>query len=79
MIIIGAGLAGLSTGCYAQKNGYVSKIFEHHTKPGGVAAVWRRGEYLIDGGIHFLICHRPGTPIYDVYKEIGAVGRSRIV
>jgi phytoene dehydrogenase-like protein len=79
MIIIGAGLAGLSTGCYAQKNGYVSKIFEHHTKPGGVAAVWRRGEYLIDGGIHFLICHRPGTPIYDVYKEIGAVGSYDIV
>jgi phytoene dehydrogenase-like protein len=74
MIIIGAGLGGLSTGCYAQMNGYESKIFEHHSKPGGVAAVWKRGEYLIDGGIHFLICHKPGTPIYDVYEEIGAVG-----
>ena len=74
MIIIGAGLGGLSTGCYAQMNGYESKIFEHHTQPGGVAAVWRRKDYLIDGGIHFLICHKPGTPIYDVYKEIGAVG-----
>ncbi|MFW9912510.1 MAG: phytoene desaturase family protein, partial [Candidatus Thorarchaeota archaeon] len=69
---------GLSTGCYAQMNGYVSKIFEHHSKPGGVAAVWRRGEYLIDGGIHFLICHKPGTPIYDVYNEIGAVGSYKI-
>jgi phytoene dehydrogenase-like protein len=78
MMIIGAGLAGLSTGCYAQMNGYDSKIFEHHTKPGGVAAVWRRGEYLIDGGIHFLICHKPGTPIYDVYEEIGAVGSYEI-
>lgn len=74
MIIIGAGLAGLSTGCYAQMNGYQSIIFEYHTKPGGVAAVWRRGDYLIDGGIHFLICHKPGTNIYDVYSEIGAVG-----
>ena len=74
IIIIGAGLAGLSTGCYAQMNGYDSKIFEHHSKPGGVAAVWRRGEYLIDGGIHFLICHKPGNPIYDVYSEVGAVG-----
>jgi phytoene dehydrogenase-like protein len=74
MIIIGAGLAGLATGVYAQLNGYESKIFEHHFKPGGVAAVWRRGEYFIDGGIHFLICHKPGTPIYDVYSEVGAVG-----
>ncbi|MFW9793667.1 MAG: phytoene desaturase family protein [Candidatus Thorarchaeota archaeon] len=78
MIIIGAGLAGLSTGCYAQMNGYESKIFEHHTKAGGVAAVWKRKDYLIDGGIHFLICHRPGTNIYDVYKEIGAVGSYEI-
>lgn len=78
MIVIGAGLAGLSTGCYAQLNGYESKIFEHHTKPGGVAAEWRRGDYLIDGGIHFLICHKPGTQIYDVYKEIGAVGSYEI-
>jgi phytoene desaturase len=78
MIIIGAGLAGLSTGCYAQMNGYESKIFEHHTKAGGVAAVWKRKDYLIDGGIHFLICHTPGTPIYDVYSEIGAVGSYEI-
>nr|KXH74230.1 MAG: hypothetical protein AM325_06445 [Candidatus Thorarchaeota archaeon SMTZ1-45] len=78
MIIIGAGLAGLSTGCYAQMNGYESRIFEHHIKSGGVAAVWRRGEFLIDGGIHFLICHKPGTSIYDVYSEIGAVGSYEI-
>jgi len=38
LIIIGAGLAGLSTGCYAQMNGYQSHIFEHHTVPGEVAA-----------------------------------------
>lgn len=78
MIIIGAGLAGLSTGCYAQMNGYQSEIFEHHSKPGGVAAVWGRKDYLIDGGIHFLICHKPGTPIYDVYSEIGAIGEYEI-
>lgn len=73
MIIIGAGLAGLSTGCYAQMNDYESKIFEHHSVPGGVAAVWKRGDYLIDGGIHFLISHRPGNPIYDVYSEISDI------
>ncbi|MHA1903169.1 MAG: phytoene desaturase family protein [Candidatus Thorarchaeota archaeon] len=78
IIIIGAGLAGLSTGCYAQMNDYDSRIFEHHSKPGGLAAVWKRGEYLIDGGIHFLIGHRPGNPIYDVYSEIGGVGQCAV-
>jgi len=71
IIIIGAGLAGLSTGCYAQMNGYRSHIFEHHTKPGGVAAAWKRKRYLIDGGIHFLMGHRPGQPIHDLYRELG--------
>ncbi|MGD8736147.1 MAG: NAD(P)-binding protein, partial [Anaerolineae bacterium] len=38
VIVIGAGLAGLSAGCFAQMNGYRSRIFEHHSRPGGVAA-----------------------------------------
>ena len=76
VIIIGAGLAGLSCGCYAQMNGYSSRIFEHHEKPGGVAAAWRRGEYLIDGGIHFLMGHRPGQSAYELYRELGAAGHA---
>lgn len=36
IIIIGAGLAGLSAGCYAQMNGYHSQIFEMHNLPGGL-------------------------------------------
>jgi phytoene desaturase len=71
IIVIGAGIAGLATGCYAQMNGYESRIFEHHSKPGGLAAAWKRGDYLIDGGIHFLIAHKPGSPIHDVYQELG--------
>jgi phytoene desaturase len=73
VIIIGAGLAGLATGCYAQMNGYKSRIFEHHSHPGGVAAAWRRGEYLMDGGIHFVMGHKPGTGLYDVYSHLGIV------
>ncbi len=38
--IIGAGIAGLSAGCYAQMNGYRAKIFEMHTTPGGVCTAW---------------------------------------
>ena len=36
MIVIGAGIAGLSAGCYAQMNGYRSRIFEMRAKPGGL-------------------------------------------
>ncbi|HID63547.1 MAG TPA: NAD(P)/FAD-dependent oxidoreductase [Anaerolineae bacterium] len=79
IIIIGAGLAGLSTGCYAPMNGYHSHILEHHTTPGGVAACWKRKGYLIDGGIHFLMGHRPGQPIYDLYRELGTAQANRFL
>ncbi len=71
VIIIGAGLAGLTAGVYARLNGYSAKIFEHHRHPGGVVATWKRGEYTIEGGMHFLMGYRPGTPIYDLYQEVG--------
>ena len=71
VIIIGAGLAGLSAGCYAQMNGYDSTILEHHSKPGGVAAAWRRKDYLIDGGIHFIMGHKPGTALYEMFCQLG--------
>jgi phytoene desaturase len=70
MIIIGAGLAGLATGCYGQMNGFRTQIFEHHTQPGGVATWWKRKGYLIDGGIHFLMGHRPGQSFYNLYSEL---------
>jgi len=79
LIIIGAGLAGLSAGCYAQMNGYRSHIFEHHAKPGGVATAWKRKGYLIDGGIHFIIGHRPGTALYELYRQLGIVPANRFV
>src|SRR2546428_4935689 len=71
IIIIGAGLAGLSTGCYAQMNGYRSRIVEHHYEPGGVAIAWERNGYLIDGGIHYLMGHRPGQATHEIYRELG--------
>ena len=60
IIIIGAGIAGLATGSYGQMNGYRTRIVEHHSEPGGVAKAWKHSGYLIDGGIHYLMGHRPG-------------------
>jgi phytoene desaturase len=79
VIIIGAGLAGLSTGCYAQMNGYQSRIFEHHAHPGGVAAAWMRGDYLIDGGIHFVMSHKPGTGLHEIYRQLGIIPANRFI
>ena len=71
IIIIGAGLGGLSTGIYAQLNGFETIIFEKNSVPGGLAASWKRKDYLIDGGIHFLTGYKPGLSLYNVFKEVG--------
>ncbi len=71
IIIIGAGLGGLSTGIYAQLNGYETVIYEKNPVPGGLAACWKRKDYLIDGGIHFLTGHKPGLNLYRVFEEVG--------
>ena len=71
VIIIGAGLAGLSTGIYARLNGYETQIFEHGKHPGGVSATWKRKGFTIDGGIHFYMGYRPGQPVHDLYRELG--------
>ena len=69
--VIGGGISGLSAGIYAQMNGYNSSIYELHNALGGVAATWRRKDYLIDGGIHFLSMNNPDLRIYRLYQEVG--------
>jgi phytoene desaturase len=79
IIIIGAGLAGLATGVYAQACGYRTQIFEHHTLPGGVCTAWKRKSYTIDGCIHWLMGARPGLFLHKVYEEVGALRGVRLV
>ena len=73
IIIVGAGIAGLSAGCYGQMNGYRTRIFEMHDNPGGVCTSWKRGGYTIDGCLHWLVGSAPGVGFYRIWEELGAV------
>ncbi len=75
IIIIGAGIAGLAAGSYGQMNGYRTRIMEHHSEPGGVATAWTNGNYLIDGGIHYLMGHKPGQSCHEIYRQLGILHR----
>ena len=57
--IIGGGIAGLCAGCYAQMNGYRSRIYEMHDLPGGLMTAWERKGYTIDYCIHWLVGSSP--------------------
>jgi len=79
VIIIGAGIAGLSAGCYAGMNGYHARVFEAHSLPGGLCTSWNKGGYTIDGCIHWLVGSKPGSPMYRIWEELGAVQGRRFV
>lgn len=53
-IIIGAGIAGLTCGCYLAKQGLKVLILEKQDKPGGYCSSFQKGPYLFDAGVHYL-------------------------
>ena len=74
IIIIGGGLAGLSTGCYAQMNGYSTRIFEMQNKPGGVCVSWTRKGYTFDYAVHnvFGLSTQSVNSLYGrLWRELG--------
>ncbi|MBN1980636.1 MAG: NAD(P)/FAD-dependent oxidoreductase [Chitinivibrionales bacterium] len=78
LLIIGAGIGGLSAGIYALKNGYDVDIFEMHNRPGGLCTTWQRHHYLFDGCIHFLLGTVPASSLHQFWQELGATQSFRI-
>lgn len=79
IIIIGAGIAGLSAGCYGQMNGYNTRIFEMHDKPGGVCTSWKRKGYTIDACMHWLVGSGPASSYHRIWKELGIIEKHSFV
>ncbi len=79
IIIIGAGIAGLSAGYYAQMNGYKTRIFELHDLPGGLCTSWERKDYIFDGCIHYLFGSGEGQPFHQMWAELGAVQDRKMI
>lgn len=79
IIIIGAGIAGLSVGCYAQMNGYESTIYEMHKIPGGLCTSWKRGKYTFDGCLDWLTGSAPDGMFYPLWREVGVISSCRFI
>ncbi|MFD7641954.1 phytoene desaturase family protein [Kitasatospora sp. NPDC059795] len=73
VIVIGAGLGGLATGCYGQMSGMRTRIFEKHVLPGGCCTAWSRQGYLFDYCIDWLIGTAPGNDANRIWRELGAL------
>lgn len=78
MLIIGGGLGGLSTGCYAQMNGYQAHILEMHELPGGCCTAWEKGKFTFDWCISWLLGSGPGNEMHQIWREIGGLDGKEI-
>jgi phytoene dehydrogenase-like protein len=68
--IIGAGISGLSLGCYLQMNGFETEIYEKQSHPGGLCCSWQRGDFTFDGCIHWLMGTNESSPFYRLWCEL---------
>ncbi len=73
IIIVGAGIAGLTAGIYARQSGFDVTIYESHTIPGGASTSWRRKGYLFEGGMHWLTGSSKEVPLNKLWHEVGAL------
>ncbi|MDA8425877.1 MAG: NAD(P)/FAD-dependent oxidoreductase, partial [Treponema sp.] len=72
VLVIGAGIAGLSVASYVQRNGFDTQIFEAHTLPGGLCTAWKRSGFTFDGCIHWLMGSGATSNLHEIWKELGA-------
>ena len=73
IVIIGAGIGGLSAGIYALKAGYDAVIYEKNHAAGGECMGWNRKGCHIDNCIHWLTGTDKNTSLWQVWKTIGAI------
>ena len=74
IIVIGAGIAGLTAAIYAKRSGFDVTLIEQHNIVGGMCTSWKRKGYLFEGAIHWLTGSSPKTGIHRLWKDTGALG-----
>ena len=70
-IVIGGGLAGLVAGGTLAKFGKKVLLIEQHHKPGGCATAFKRGDFVVEVGLHEMSGHGPGDTLLDVLRMLG--------
>ena len=73
VVVIGAGISGLTAGIYAARAGFDTTILEQHTTFGGLSTGWSRKGYFFEGGMHWLTGSSEKLKLNKIWKEVGAL------
>jgi phytoene dehydrogenase-like protein len=69
-IIIGGGLAGLTAGATLSKFGKKVLLLEKHHKPGGCATTFKRGDFIVEVGLHEMSGLTKNGSITQIFKML---------
>ena len=72
VVVVGAGLGGLSAAGHLQATGHDVVIIEHHSVPGGYAHNFTRRGFRFEVALHALDGMEPGGWAYPMFETLGA-------
>ena len=75
IVIIGGGIAGLCAAVYGQKCSYDVEVMEQHDNAGGLATSWRRGDYIFETCLHWLLGANPERGMHALWREVFDIDR----
>ncbi|NNC92510.1 MAG: NAD(P)/FAD-dependent oxidoreductase [Acidimicrobiia bacterium] len=75
VVVIGAGLAGLSAAAHLAQDGYRPLVLEHHAVPGGFAHEFTRRGFRFEVALHALDGAGPGGWLYGMLNDLGVLDR----
>ena len=70
-LVIGAGGGGIASALLASLRGEEVSLFEAHSKLGGCASYFRRGQFVFDAGATTLSGVGVGEPLGDLFELLG--------
>ena len=77
VIVLGAGIAGLSLSIELLKKGYQVTLIEKNEKPGGLCSGYFVNGHYIDACIHWLMGTKKDSQLYNFWKDVGAFSENQ--
>jgi phytoene desaturase len=71
VVVIGAGLGGLSAAAYLASRGVSVLVVERHEQPGGYATMFQREPFLFEVSLHLMDAVGPGQPYRALLHDLG--------
>ncbi|MBN2274910.1 MAG: NAD(P)/FAD-dependent oxidoreductase [Bacteroidales bacterium] len=75
IIIIGAGLGGLTAGAKLAREGKKVLVIEQHDRPGGYATTFDRGDFVLEVGLHEMYGPSPGDMKTKIFNDLDVFSR----